>query len=187
MRRFFDGLGWILFLLLAAGALVFYNISYHPQAQQIRRLRTEIDMWTGQVQLLRDSLADIAPRADTAFSTTLLANLLFSSTESLRLSNLGEQTLRSHIPALQATTGIILVIGHTDNSPVPSHLRDRYPTNWELGAARAAAVANALIAWGVPPARIRVVSAAGTEPVSEGTTLASRASNNRVQILVLRQ
>lgn len=187
MRRFIDGLGWILFLLLAAVALVFYNTNYHPQAMRINRLRTEIAMWTEQVQALRDSLADTAPAADTAFSATLLVDVLFPSTESLRLSTLGEQTLRSYIPQIQATTGRIFVIGHTDNSPVPASLRNRYPTNWELGAARATAVASTLVAWGVPSTRIRVVSAAATEAVTTGTTPASLAGNNRVQILVCGQ
>ncbi|MEO0074172.1 MAG: OmpA family protein, partial [candidate division WOR-3 bacterium] len=93
---------------------------------------------------------------------------------------------RRPIPKMQATAGTILIIGHTYNGPVPASLRQRYPTNWDLGAARAAAVAKAIAAWGVSASRIRVVSAAGNEPLSPGNTPADRANNNRVQILIFR-
>jgi outer membrane protein OmpA-like peptidoglycan-associated protein len=186
MRRFFDSLGWILFLLLAAAALVFYNVAYRPQADRISRLKTEISMWTAQVQSLTDSIDRSNPAADTAFRATLLYDVLFAAADSFRVCQSGEQALRGHVPELRGTNGEVFVIGHTDNTPVPERLRARCPTNWEFAAAKAAGVASALIGWGVPASRIRVVSAADTRPVADNATATARAANRRVQLVVLR-
>ncbi|MAV58732.1 MAG: hypothetical protein CMG07_02145 [Candidatus Marinimicrobia bacterium] len=50
----------------------------------------------------------------------------------------------------------IYVQGHSDNMPVSGKLKEKYPTNWELSAARAAVVVNYLIsAKGINPTRLQ--------------------------------
>ncbi|MBM3315695.1 hypothetical protein FJY71_07670, partial [candidate division WOR-3 bacterium] len=144
MRRFFDGLGWVLFLLLAAAALVFYNVSYRPQAHRIARLKTEIGMWTTQVRSLTDSVGRSGGAGDTASRATLLYDVLFAAPDSFRVCASGEQALRGHVPELRASSGTVLVIGHTDNAAIPERLRARCPGKWEFAAAKAAGVAEAL-------------------------------------------
>lgn len=54
------------------------------------------------------------------------------------------------------------VQGHTDDTPIHT---DLYPSNWELSAARAAAVARFLIESGIDATRLRVVGLADNQPV----------------------
>jgi len=74
------------------------------------------------------------------------------------------------------------VIGHTDTFPIHSA---RYPTNWELSAARAAAVARHLIRAGAgDPARFTVTGRAMYEPAVPNTSLKNKALNRRVDLLI---
>lgn len=185
MRSIAASLGWMLFLALAAFALVFYNVAYLPQDNRIARLKEEIDMWTRQVQAINDSLRTADAGPDTVLNVSFLNDVLFAASDSFRLCSQGQTALREYVPRLREALGPIQIIGHTDNSPVPERLRGRCPGNWELGAARAAAVATELIGWGVPARRIQVISAADTRPATPGTSATDRASNRRVQIVVL--
>ena len=50
---------------------------------------------------------------------------------------------------------MVIVEGHTDSQPIPNKLKDFFPTNWELSAARASAVVNYLITQGVNSGRLQ--------------------------------
>ena len=54
------------------------------------------------------------------------------------------------------------VEGHTDDVPLSG--KGRYPTNWELSAARATNVVKFLISRGVEPSRLRAIGYADTKP-----------------------
>ncbi|SAK50399.1 ompA family protein [Caballeronia catudaia] len=71
----------------------------------------------------------------------------------------------------------ILIEGHTDNQGSLAY-------NRALSAARADAVAKALITRGVPAARITTQGMAYLRPIASNDTRAGRASNRRVEILV---
>ncbi len=51
----------------------------------------------------------------------------------------------------------IAVEGHTDNLPIPEAWVEKYPSNWELSAARAASVVRYCIERGVPGGKLRAV------------------------------
>jgi chemotaxis protein MotB len=76
------------------------------------------------------------------------------------------------------------VIGNTDDVPVGRELAERYPTNWELAGARAAAVVRHLQAKGVDPAKLEVVSHGQYHPDATDTSAAGRAENRRTDILI---
>ncbi len=78
----------------------------------------------------------------------------------------------------------IEVVGHTDNKPVAPKLVDRYPTNWELAAARAAAVVRYLQEHGIAPSRLEAVSAGQYRPVATNDTVAGRARNRTTDIML---
>lgn len=74
------------------------------------------------------------------------------------------------------------VIGHTDNYPIHS---ERFPTNWELSAARAGAVARYLIRRGpLDPARFTIVGRSMYAPAVPNTTLRNKALNRRVELVI---
>lgn len=78
--------------------------------------------------------------------------------------------------------GRLTVEGHTDNVPIRT---ERFYSNWDLSAARAAAVANVLLALDhVEPTRLSVTGLADTEPRVPNTSSDNRAKNRRVEIII---
>jgi len=87
---------------------------------------------------------------------------------------------------LKGTDFFISVIGHTDSQQPTPRLAERYPTNWELGGARAAVAARFLQREGVDPERIVATSRAEFVPIADNSTADGRAANRRIQILLRR-
>jgi len=82
----------------------------------------------------------------------------------------------------------IRIEGHTDDRPIGPHLRDKFPTNWELSAARAATVARYIIdSLLVDPARVQVVGFGKFRPVTDNVTEEGRARNRRVEIVIFQE
>jgi chemotaxis protein MotB len=81
----------------------------------------------------------------------------------------------------------IRVEGHTDNLPIRGGLARRYPSNWELSAARAIAVVQRLEAQGIPPGRLSATGYAFHRPVADNATAVGRARNRRIEILMSRK
>lgn len=85
--------------------------------------------------------------------------------------------------SLSGTRGLVTVEGHTDD--VPLGFGSRYRTNWDLSAARAAAVADFLVNGDyVEPGNLNVLGLAETRPVADNATLTGRAANRRIEIIV---
>ena len=76
----------------------------------------------------------------------------------------------------------VAVDGHTDNRPIRSELKKKFPTNKELSAARAANAAMALGEGGL--SAVTTNGYADTQPVMPNTTDAGRAKNRRVEVRV---
>lgn len=80
----------------------------------------------------------------------------------------------------------MMVVGHTDALKINKHdVRDRFPDNFHLSAARALAVADYLKQAGVPPERIGVSGFGDHEPIASNATAEERRRNRRVEIFVL--
>ena len=76
----------------------------------------------------------------------------------------------------------VSVDGHTDNRPIRSELKKKFPSNKELSEARAANAALALGEGGL--SAVTTHGYADTRPVMPNTTDAGRAKNRRVEVLV---
>ena len=77
----------------------------------------------------------------------------------------------------------VTVSGHTDNIPIA--FSERFLSNWDLSAARAAAVADYLLTSNsVTENRIDVVGFADTKPIASNTTAQGRTQNRRIEILI---
>lgn len=76
----------------------------------------------------------------------------------------------------------IVVEGHTDDQPISTA---RFPSNWELSAARAASVVRFLLEQegAVDPARYVALGFGEHRPVDTAPTPEARARNRRVEIL----
>jgi len=77
----------------------------------------------------------------------------------------------------------VTVSGHTDNIPIA--FSDRFLSNWDLSAARAAAVADYLLVQNaVTVDRIDVVGFADTKPIANNDTQEGRSQNRRIELLI---
>ncbi len=85
--------------------------------------------------------------------------------------------------ALNAVEGKIIVSGHTDNRPIST---SRFPSNWVLSAARAAAVVHHLEAKeNINPDRLQIRAYGDIKPIFTNYTEESRSKNRRVEISIL--
>ena len=75
----------------------------------------------------------------------------------------------------------IHIQGHTDDEPIST---DRFPTNWELSAARATAVLRYFYDKGAEPERMTATGYADTFPLATNDTAPGRAKNRRVEFVL---
>lgn len=104
------------------------------------------------------------------------------------LTSAGEKRLRAVLAHLQAAypSRTVRVEGHADDTSLSEDLREQFPTNWELAAARATAVVRHLVTNSdFDPSQFRAVSYGSTDPVASNETASGRRRNRRVRIAVL--
>lgn len=110
--------------------------------------------------------------------------ILFPS-GSAELTAQGEQVLEKVAEQLRKIPHRVEVHGHTDNVPISGALARRYPTNWELAAARASRVVRLLESQQVEPDRLTAVSRGEHHPVAPNDTPEGRARNRRIEIRLI--
>jgi len=114
------------------------------------------------------------------------SDLLYSS-GSVELTSQGRAALDKVAPQLAqsaAQSFQVDIVGNTDNVPIGSELISRYPSNWELAAARATVVVRHLQEHGVNPHRIVAISNGQYHPVASNDTTEGRAQNRRTDLLL---
>jgi chemotaxis protein MotB len=118
-------------------------------------------------------------------TVTLVDKILFKSGEA-GLSPQGEKVLKKVGGILAGIDRLIEVSGHTDDVPVESKLKDRFPTNWELSTARATNVVRFLEEQvQVAPGRLKAAGFGPNRPIASNKTATGRAKNRRIEILLL--
>jgi len=92
-------------------------------------------------------------------------------------------TLRNVGDSVARAGGNVQVSGHTDDIPIA--FSERFDSNWDLSAARAAAVADFFFANNeIDSKRVSVFGYADTKPVADNSNAAGRAQNRRIEILI---
>jgi chemotaxis protein MotB len=80
----------------------------------------------------------------------------------------------------------IVVEGHTDDVQIGAALQDRFPTNWELSAARATSVVRFLQEKGtIAPERLTASGFSFYKPVDTSETDEGRKQNRRIEIILI--
>jgi chemotaxis protein MotB len=80
----------------------------------------------------------------------------------------------------------IAVEGHTDDVQIGAALLDRFPTNWELSAARATAVVRFFQEKGnIAPERLTASGFSYYRPVATNATPDGRKQNRRIEIILV--
>ncbi len=92
-------------------------------------------------------------------------------------------TLRNVGESVARAGGQVQVSGHTDNIPIA--FSERFDSNWDLSAARAAAVADFFFDTNdLNSERVSVFGYADTKPVADNESPSGRAQNRRIEILI---
>ncbi len=144
------------------------------------RTQAAVDHW---VQAVRQNGLDDQVKLqlqENRVSIAIRDRLLFGSGQA-DIQDAGQSVIRRLASLLRSMPGTISVEGHTDDVPIRS---ERFPSNWELSAGRAAAVVRALTEAGLPAQRMRAIGYADSRPVARGSDEASRAQNRRVTLIV---
>ena len=79
--------------------------------------------------------------------------------------------------------GSVMVEGHTDNVPVA--FSERFKSNWDLSAARAASIADFLLnSTNLEGGNVQIAGFADTRPLDTNDTPTGRARNRRIEVIV---
>ena len=156
------------------------------------------DIESGQYYRDRRFLTDEIQRLEYTIETcrdggrtieTLLVDDLFEPASATltengrdRLDEAADSLINRHVGDL------IRIEAHSDSSPVGASLAETYPSNWELSAARAAAIVRYLVEeHDMPTGQVEVVSYGSSRPVARNDSAAGRQKNRRIRIAVLTQ
>ena len=114
------------------------------------------------------------------------ATLLYPSGVA-ELSSQGQGVLGRVAGALKEHRTVrVIVEGHTDTDRIGGALVQRYPTNWELSAARSINVIRYLIGRGIEETRMEGRAFSYTRPVADNKSAEGKSKNRRIEILLAR-
>lgn len=114
-------------------------------------------------------------------NVSLPEGILFDS-GSAQVKKTGEIVLHKVAKELWDVPYQTIVGGFTDNVPISKRLAQKFPSNWDLAAARATNVVRMLEESGVPKERLVVVSFGENQPVASNDSAEGRAQNRRIEI-----
>ena len=155
------------------------NQSYYEQAKQ------ELDTMANEIErsmapLIKENIISVR-RNGLLIEVEINTSLLFSS-GSATLSLESIPVLREIAEVLKSYPNRIQVEGFTDSVPINTQ---RFPSNWELSASRAATVVRRLAQFGIEPSRMVALGYAEYRPKADNSTAEGRSKNRRVVMTIL--
>jgi chemotaxis protein MotB len=147
------------------------------QTYQDLTKKLEKEIQEGQVQI-----SEMKNR----LTMTMLDKIIFPS-GSAEISKDGKKVLDKVISILKDIKDKrIQIEGHTDNVPIVSSLKKRFPTNWELSTGRATEVVRYLQEnGGIDPHLLSATGYAEFMPVAPNDTEEGKHKNRRIEIVLL--
>ncbi len=133
----------------------------------------ESELAAGQIEIFR---------LEGRLQVRALESILFDSA-SARIKPEGRDVLAKVAEQLKSIDGHRIVVeGHTDSRPIET---ERFPSNWELSAGRAAGVVRFLVEQGLDPADLAASGHGSQQPIAENATSDGRARNRRIEIVLV--
>lgn len=156
------------------------NLALADKVNQLARYRSD---FFGKLREILGNRSDIVIVGD---RFVVPSELLFpSGSDALqpgasRQLDLLASTLREVTAEIPSDIDWVLRIdGHTDRRPINT---SRFPSNWELSAARAIAIVKHLVASGIPAHRLAANGFGEFQPLEQGESEAALARNRRIEI-----
>ncbi|MGD8990385.1 MAG: flagellar motor protein MotB [Desulfobacterales bacterium] len=117
---------------------------------------------------------------------TFVDKILFDS-GSVKIKPEGQEVILRLAESFRDKQGQMIVVqGHTDDVKIGGALLNRFPTNWELSAARATAVVRLLQDKGeIDPTRLTASGFSYYKPVAPNETEEGRRQNRRIEIMLM--
>jgi chemotaxis protein MotB len=170
-------------LLLIAGCVP--QQQYNQEVQQVQQLQYMNSTYQQLNQSLQSEVSANqvqVKQLQNRLQVTMVNAILFPE-GGFELNQKGKDSLNKILPILQGLNGKQIVIqGFTDNESILEPLASRYPSNWDLAAARAIAVVRYLEAQGIDPSQLSGVAFGKYHPIASNDTAAGRAQNRRINI-----
>jgi len=175
------------------GQLESENTRLKDDVLQLQKLKEiEVQKTSKTYENLLDSMKSEISKGEVTISelkgkltVNLVESVLFDSGKAEVKPN-GLIVLQKVIDILKSIKDkAIRIEGHTDNVPIMGALARKYPTNWELSAARAINVARYLQQQGIDPALLAAVGYGEYKPVAANDTDEGRAKNRRIEIVLV--
>jgi chemotaxis protein MotB len=138
-------------------------------------LKSEIEAGEIQIRRMKDRLS--VNMAEKILFDSGRANIKSKGLEVLK--KVGDELAKIENKRIQ-------IEGHTDDVPIGGKLKEVFPTNWELASSRAMAVVHFLQDdVGIDPARLSGAGYGEYQPAADNDTEEGRASNRRIEIVLL--
>lgn len=180
-----------IFAATVSGCAVNFIKGKPEQEQKIKSLTSQVEELEQARRMLEERLAKeigdkqvLLEMASRGLVITMANDILFDSGKA-KLKKDAHSMLRKIASVLNETVPDrdVGVEGHTDNVPIK---HSGWKSNWELSTARATSVLHYLIdECSVAPQRLSAIGYGEYRPVESNDTLAGRAKNRRVEIIIL--
>lgn len=152
---------------------------------RLQQEQAAMDNLQNRLQALSNEKQTLVSRLEDGTTVIKLPENIVFDSGSAQIGKAGRQTLKFLATALQSFPNhLISIQGHSDSRPISLKLQNRYPTNWELSAARAASAVRVLRDNNIAPSRMQAVGFADTRPLVEETGSDSRRTNRRIEVLL---
>ena len=149
------------------------NVELQAEYDSLQNLfATEMEAASLDMELLRDGIEIELP-----------ADLLFESGSLTVKADANEFGMKL-VDYLKGNDYLVFVTGFTDSQNPIGNLAQRYPTNWELSAARAALAVRFMVGEGLSNDRFWAVGRAANDPVASNSTAEGRAKNRRLRLVL---
>jgi len=165
------------------------ELSVYRQAAEARQ--SKLDALQNQEKQLRERLSKELTDKNVEIeqlkgqlSVRMLDKIVFKSGSADILPQ-GTEVLDKLADAIKDSTDTIRVEGHTDDTPISDKLKVKYPSNWELSAARASAVARYFeTKHFINPKRLESLGFSMYHPMAPNDSDENKLRNRRVEIVL---
>jgi chemotaxis protein MotB len=152
--------------------------SAQAEHSELAKAAAEMEAKLEKLGLAQDVNFDFDARG---LVVSILTDKILFPLDSAQLQPEGVAIVAALSPVLAELPNQVDVEGDTDNQPIHG---GPYADNWALSAARAVAVVEDLIRYGIDPGRLQATGNSDTRPIVPNNSPQHQAENRRVQIVV---